>query len=243
VLADKSISLKKGQTWYDTDGSSKTNTFAQEWNRFTDYEPHPQNDNITAQFGTLVFQTATNAVPGGANAGSSVIAPGMPRIFLPNQLVQFTWYQVPYRYISSAKSYIRTLMGRVNQNDWYDWKSGELLYLNYKPHRYTPPVQKESLWIPGAFSTEKWCNIEFTFLSTSRVGSNLPTGDLPSKPTLQTANHNWVAAGHNLLPWFGNDTTGKKGFYYAVNPTDTAGNKSPTWPSFPFELLFTDPDI
>lgn len=238
VLADKSISLKKSQTWYDTDGTTKTNTFVGEWNRFTDFEPHPQNDNITAQQGTMIFHTASNTSPGGATPSASVQFSGMPRLFLPNQLIQFTWYQVPYRYISSSKSWIATMMGKVNQNDWYQWDAGELLYLNYKPKRYTPPVQAENLWIPGAFSTEKLCNIEFTFLGTSRTGSDVPVGDLAAKPALQTANHNWVAAGHNLLPWL---KTRK--FYYADFPDSTAANRVPTWLSFPFELLFTDPDL
>ena len=54
-------------------------------------------------------------------------------------------------------------------------------------------------------------------------------------------NANWVVGGHNLLPWL---TTRK--YYYATtyDPASPATQAKwfPSYNSFPFELLFTDPD-
>lgn len=231
VLADLTVPVKKNQYWYNAAGAQQLSTFAQEWTRFTDYQVHPQPETITAQQGTMQFATQSGGAP------NTYPLDALIRKTIPNQLIKMKWYQVPYRYVESANSYLDSLAGSINQNAWYGWPAGSLLYLNFLPHRYTPPVQALDLWLPGQYSTEKWCDIEFSFIQTNRTGTDLPQGTVvPGRPDMQNANPNWLAAGHNLLPWL---TT--LSYYYATSPI--AGSPAPTWPSSPFELLFTDPDV
>jgi len=223
VGLDEDISVASG-SWYDEGGTSRSFQYAKEWLRYTDYEYVPQFDNVSAQQGQMVFES-TDA----ANKKGFL---GSPRMFLPNQILKFWWFQVPYRYVTSANSYITKWVGRINQNAWYNWKPGQLLYLSYSPKRYSPPIPLEDDFWEGSFlTTQKLCNIEFTFLYTNR-----PATALAAAPT----NRHYVQAGHNLLPWF---QTRK--FYYAKSVASTAlgiPGDIPANLSFPIELLFTDPD-
>lgn len=237
VLPDAGI-RRKSSFWYPETGGGTTPqsfTYVEEWNRFCDWDMIPQNDYITQQRGSMQFKTGSGT---GAN-GLSYVA--MPRTFMPNAIFKVTWFLVPLRYIISPNSYLRRWRGRVNQFDWtgpggLQFNSGELLYMAYSQKKYTPPVQKIINLGGGSSvdSTSKLCNIELTFLHTSRVGT-----DLPADPT----NQNYVVGGHNLLPYPGGKASGSpvvpKGFYYAqTNDTD----HTPSWLSFPLEILFTDPD-
>lgn len=230
ILPDEDIELVDFDPgWTDVDGNPATGdqTYATEWMRFTDYQVVPQNDWVTCNVGSgFVFETSggsgdTTTDPG---AGGGAVYAAMPRILLPNEVVKFTWKQVPFRYYSSANSYLRRFRGKINQFDWYDWKAGELLYMTCNPIRYTPPILQPVNWIFGTTVVEKWCDMELIFLSTRRNGVNLPT---PS-------NANFIAAGHNLMPWQGDNQ-----FYYVRS----ASTQYPTFTSFPVELLFTDPDV
>jgi len=156
---------------------------------------------------------------------------------------------VPYRYVTSSNSYIaggpnRNWRGRVNQNPWWNWPAGSLLYMGYEVKKYSPPFNDIGTYpsylpINGSLSNvgsiigyERLCDIELTFLLTQRYMS----GSLGASIT----NGNYVAAGHNLLM---NLADGK--FYYATRPDLTGTNSvqnPPAWFSFPAEVLFTDPD-
>ena len=218
VLPDEDMETQE-LTWTDVDKAELTATVAWEWLRYTYYQSNPQNDWITASIGNgFTFQTFSGAEPKGA------VYAGMPRVLLPNEVIKLTWTQVPYRYYSSPNSFLRRFRGRINQFAWYDWDVGELLYLNCNPIRYTPPILQAANWLLGSTTVEKWCDMEMYFLATRRDGVDLPT----------PANANFIAAGHNLVPWQQNNL-----FYYAANATSLF----PQFTSFPFELLFTDPDI
>jgi hypothetical protein len=215
-------------SYFDDAGAGHAFAYAPEWLRYTDYDFIPQDNFITARQGQMVFRdgSAANGTP----------FDGMPRMYLPDQVLRFRWFQVPYRYITSPNSYIERFRGRINQFPWYNWPRGSLLYKNYDAKRYTPPVPKRVQFGPGfIYSTEKLVDIEFYFLLTRRTAASTPT--IP-------ANSSWVTAGHNLLPWFYD-----RGYHYAtVQGAKIAGIPQPgTWiPSYlscPFELLFTDPDF
>ena len=193
--------------------------YATEWWRFTEYQVAPQTDWATSNIGSdFIFQTLSGNSPG------STVFPAMPRMLMPNDVVKMTWHQVPYRYFSSPNSWLRLLRGYINQFAWYDWEAGELLYLSCNPIRYTPPILQPIQWIEGTTTVEKWATMELTFLSTRRVGQDLPA----SAPSA-----NYIIGGHNLLPWHGN-----RKFYYTKSNTTSA----PSFYSAPFELLWTDPD-
>lgn len=226
LLQDASITLQNGQTWYSPDGTANPNTvYAQEWLRFTDYELMAHPENITAQFGQMLFRTQSGAAP-----GNGVQFAGQPKIFLNSQTLRIRWFQVPWRYVESDNSWIRSQIGTINQFDFWRWKAGELLYLNYEPKRYTPPVpQLETL--DNIVTTRKLCDITFTFLYTKRTVLDAPTTPL--------ANPSFIPAGWNALPWLQN----RSGFFYASTDNAAAASQYPTYNSFPMQLLFTDPDV
>lgn len=226
LLADSSITLQNGQTWYSFDGSANTAAkYAQEWLRYCWYDLSPHPENITAQFGQMLLRTQSGAAP-----GNGVQFAGQPRIFLNTQVLKVHWLQVPFRFIESSNSWITQYIGTVNQYDFWKWKAGELLYINYEYKMYPPPVpQLETL--DNIVTTRKLCDITFTFLRTKRNGNDVPNTPL--------ANQNFVPAGHNLVPWLQNRT----GFYYASTDNAAAASQYPTYPSFPHQLLFTDCDI
>lgn len=202
-------------------------TYAEEWQRYTDISILPQNDYITGVQGQSIFKTLTALKPDGDIFG------GMPRLFLPNSILTMTWYDVPLRYMISANSYLNKYRGRVNQFAFYDTPSGdklfdpgELLYLSYTPRTRTSPVVSNMPWTGGDVTSVKFMDVQIQFLYTKRTGEDIPT----------TASSNYIAAGHNLNPYFP-----YRAFYYTIFK-DTSGTQSPQWLSFPVELLFTDPD-
>ncbi len=242
VLSDNSAG-NVVETVVNYDNTTKHVTAAQEWLRYTDWEPISQPDSVTATQGEMYFRSDALRIPfpGGAFPRYS----GMPRMFLNNQLIKFIWYQVPFTYISSTNSYINAFRGKINQLDWFNWSAGELLYLDYRIKRYTPPVPAlDQVPNPFAedpgnktFSTAKLVDVEFSFLDTVRT-----TND-----TYTPANRNWIVKGHNLLPYW----IDRKNFHYATtfNKADGAAPAGsdqtqwyPSWLSVPFSLLFTNPD-
>ena len=225
IVPDSELTIISALPYYDDGGIQRTATVVNEWQRFVDYGRFPINDFATFQQGQMVFQT-TGIDQLSTRANGSKY-PAMPKIFLPNSLIKLIWYGVPHRYITSPNSYLSRYVGRVNQNAFADWQSGQLLFMNANPTRYQMPIPPALAGI-STFSTTKLCNIEMTFLMTSRVS--------PDAPAL-APNRSWVTAGHNLLPWFKD-----RRFHYAHGQDNVATNQVPSWLSFRFELLFCDPD-
>lgn len=226
VLSDDDIDVPLfDKPWVDFDGKTapqQDQTYASEWKRFTDYQTVPQNDWATGQIGSdFIYQTGDGTGPG-ANGGLPFM--GMPHVLIPNEVIKLTWYSVPFRYYSSQYSYLRRFRGRINYLDFYDWKDGQLQFVCANPIRFTPPLLQPVNWLQGAQTVDKWCDIEMIFLATYRDGVNLPS---------QPANANYIVGGHNLLPW-----QGDRQFYYVQSKAKSV----PLWASFPFQLLFTDPD-
>lgn len=230
VAKDASIPLLKGQKFYDESNTQQTTVIAAEWIRYAWWQPLPQYDSITARFGQMVFQTQSGGEP------QNIPFPGMPRLFLPNQILKIYWSQVPLRYIYSSNSFLTRFGGYVNQTTFTTWKPGQLLYLGCTPKPYTPPVQQlDSLNFGSSgfiVSAEKWCDIEMNFLLTTRQVQDGPT---------PTANGNFIATGHNVHPWPGSTTT-TGGFFYATVKSGLSAKQKPVYPSTEFGLLFTDPD-
>lgn len=237
--------------WFVKNGNPNTFTYSPEWVRWCDYDLTPTDNTIQGQQGSLSMW----GVPG-KTSGIPFQSP--PWMWLPDQILKVKWYQVPYRYIISSNSYIagnsqRNWRGRINQNPWWNWPAGSLLYMGYSVTKYTPPnneVVSSSSYLPT--STDKnnqgtvknytrLCDIELTFLFTNRYRSGSLGADI--------TNQNYVAAGHNLLPNLSDNN-----FYYATRtPLVTTGPNAgqlgtasvqnpPAWYSFPVEALFTDPD-
>lgn len=220
-------------TWYDFDGTPKTSAYAQEWLRFTDFQVFPKPEMVTSQYGRMAFYTASGASPGGTDPSKAVTFPGFLRMVVPQAEIKMIWYQVPYSYMESANSRLVSYVGCVNQTDWWRWKAGELLYTGCTARKYSPPSPErvtDPETVNVAVSTPpKLCDVEMTFLFTRRTGT-----DVPSPP-----NRNWVAAGHNLMPWLKT-----RSFYYVAGggKSDNLATSPPTFLSREFALLFSNPD-
>jgi len=227
VLSDDSIELRP-LNYTDDSGNAVATTYANEYTRFTDYDGQPSAEYITAQQGQFVFRAAGVA---GNNNPEGATVPGQVRLLQNKSTIKFTWSQVPLSYIEPTfrdTSYIEDAIGHVNQLEWYGWPAGTLLFLAPTFRRYVPVNPGFSNWYEtSAVSTNKLVDIEFTFQRFA------PRTD-PALPPPPRPQHK-VTAGHNLLPWFG---AGGQYHYYAES---TIGDRS-LYPSFPFQLLFTDPD-
>jgi hypothetical protein len=244
VLPDNQVTTVLNSTWYDQDGVQIPYRFATEWLRYTVlqwFPVPPAEASVTAVQGTMNFVTSDGSPPGAVAPALGNAFAGMPRVFMPNTILKVTWYQVPYRYVTSPNSFFRQYLGRVNQKQWLNFYPGEMLYLNYTPIIYQPPNPDQVGWFAGIFSQEKWCDVELTFLVTTREGRKLPQGvNIPGHPELSDINPNWVIDGHNLQPWLG-----APGDFFYATVSNVAGQTAgrPLWLSGPIpEILFTDPD-
>jgi hypothetical protein len=236
VLPDESISNFTGH-WYDESGSNLSIPFSyvNEWLRFSDFLIQPAGDFITATIGNgMKFRTTQ---PPGPTSADGKTFTGQAKYYLPNSILKFTWYQVPYRYVLSANSYLEKYRGYINQNDWYNWKAGQLLYLNYAATRFTPPVPTAISWTgatdvfpTSGVSQAKLCDLELTFLLTRRNCTDAPV----------PANKNSIPAHNNVQKFLGDRL-----WHYisTVQNPDTDNTKGAAFfPSFPVEILFMDPD-
>jgi hypothetical protein len=227
ILPDSAITATLTE-WADEAGDPVENKFTNEYLRYTDYEILPDLDIITAQHGQMVFQAT--ASPPGANAKSFT---GMPRVYVPKAVVKVRWFQVPYTYVEHTDSLILRYLGYINQTDFKlgnrTWPAGSLLYRGVSARRYTPPVPDVAL-IGGlsVYSPEKLCDLEFYFEYTRRVNAS----PLSPAPT----NENRIQEGHNCMPWYGD-----RKFYYVTTKAASEDDQYPTYPSVPFQLLWTDP--
>lgn len=237
VTADSTITAQP-YTWFpETNGGTvaSSGVYYPEWQRFCDWDFLPLDEYVTQQRGGATFSTGTGTVPNNSPFQ------GSPRLFVPNQIFRMLWVGVPLRYVTSPNSYLQKWRGRINQNGWNGpmgptpipagagafFPPGSLLYMGYKPTKYQPPIAATYAPYFVGVDYSKLCNIELTFLYTSRVGTDLPP---------QPSNRNFVLTGHNDLPYFP-----KRQFFY-TQFKDNTGTVSPMFYSFPLELLFTDPD-
>ncbi len=246
-LTNANVGVDVGR-WTNEDGDLVDFVYCNEYDRFVEIDEKFDPKIVTATQGQIVFRTHDSSRPDGAAFA------GQPRIPYPETTIRMMWHQVPYHYISSRNSFLKRFALRVNQLPWtvqdYFFEPGELLYLGFDYVRYTPPFPvSEQLGnvLVGIFpvainapSLEKWANITLNFSYAPRTSAS---------PVPVMNNKNWIAAGHNLLPWFGpgNSNTGRRGFHYACSfdPTDRDDRRAwqPVYESAPLQVLFTDPDF
>lgn len=226
-------------SWYRPDGTQQSYSWAPEYLRYTDFDITPQDNQLQGQQGSMTLFKGAQAIP--------FTSP--PWLYLPDYLLKITFYQIPYRFVISPKSYISAApwRGRVNQNYLWFWPPGWLLYLTYNVRKYAPPTGlaqtlQNSSGLYTYFNYAQLCDVDLLFLVTNRRASS----SLGFSPT----NKNYVTgiqadgispgAGHNMLP---DMTTGK--YYYATRNDSTGAsstNNPPAWLSAPLECLFSDPD-
>lgn len=236
--------------WYKTDNSGVVKNYSAEWLRFTDVERIPAGSYLTSQAGQFVIDVASGFPPDG------VQVPGQLRLLMQSEGIKVTWYQVPYAYIDTGDpailSYISQGIGCINQyTSFGTYPSGSLLLEGVGVTRYTPPVPKYSSWggQSAIYGSQKLCDITFIFTFVRRTlgkdaglwlfGVNVvPPADATPRPPIIT---NVVQAGHNLSPYAHMGDQYYFGRTVVTNFTNATGRGK--YPSFPMELLFTNPGV
>jgi len=218
VIRDEAITVDT-RSYFNTAGVATDYLATTEYSRYTTIETEDLYQVVTAKQGAMVFR-------GGAPDGKPYMA--QPRIPLPDYLVTIIWYQVPARYLTSNNSYFRKYVGQINQRPWNGFGDGELLFLGAKASRwYSPPIPEMFSLTnengPLVTSTAKLVDIKMSFLGTKREAAATPV----------ITNENFIAKGHNCLPYWED-----KKFYYC----SSQNSNTPTFFSFPVDVLFTDPD-
>lgn len=227
-------------------------TYAMEWCRNTSYTLTPQNNSISSPSGSMIFPALGSAGP----PATFPILNAPPKSYLPDAVLTMTVFGVPYAYITDNNSFIsygggivgselnsgiymnQTFLGCINQNDWFNWPAGSLLFVNYSTKIYNQPYASitniGTLNAGGEWDEyAKLCDVTLTFLYTNR---NIGT---PVTPPYG----NWIAKGWNLQPYFAptNDFYFRTWEYVCANYPTMPNKQYPAWPSAPFELLLTDP--
>jgi hypothetical protein len=234
VAPDQAVPIKSG-SWIKPGGSSESFSYAGEQCRYVDFDITPENNTVQSQQGSFNFNS-DQTVPGTAQFTSA------PWFRLPDFRLSVTWYQVPFRYITSPNSFINNLnwAGRVNQNPFMFWDAGQLLYLNYTYKKYNVPNLETTTTtdLQGVSwnSYSKLCDITLNFLGTNR---QITVGGVSTS----LADGNYIAQGFNLQPYLYKN----RGFYYVSSPamapsTGLDSSGSACWQSAPFEAFFSDPD-
>lgn len=222
VLLDTSIP-RKFIVYYKDDGAAQNDFYASEWLRYVEIVEKPAAEYLTAVNGQLVFKMDVN--PGWGDIKDKAVPGGQLRQLIQSVMLEVKWHQVPYSFLLSTNSYIDRCMGRVNQNAWNNYPAGSLLLHSMTVDRvYTPPFPE---WIPfnGAFvpSQQKMCDLTFHMMKKN----------IAPKQAYTVTNNSHVPYGHNVI--FNTQDTN---WYYVENKVSGL----PLYPSFPFELLFTNPD-
>lgn len=225
VLPDKNLSVYK-LTFKNEDGNDEVKDHNQEFLRFTEYRRVPSSEYLTAENGQMIWKMNANP-PAPVVLQNIAVAGGQLRMLIRSAQVEYKFYEVPYSFVTSSKSFIARASGLVNQYDWNGHKAGSLLMLGTAIDRvYTSPfpewVDTGDGYVP---SQQKLCDLTFQMLERDQA----PAIDY----TDAGMSNNDIAYGHNLL--FNPQTAL---WYYAVNKN----TGKPTYASFPFQLLFANPD-
>lgn len=221
VLTDSRIPQQQLAYFDDTGAVVANKGYAEEWLRFTEIVYKPSAEFLTAVNGQMIFKTNA-AIVGLQN---QPVPGGQTRLLIKSQVLEVKWHCVPYTFIESRNSFIAYGQGRVNQRSWNGFAAGTLLYFGVNVDRiYTAPFPE---FIPFQGATvpkqQKLCDITFQFLLRDQAPAQAYT----------TTNGSHIPNGHNLIF---NARDGK--WYYVENYLSGL----PLYPSYPFELLFSNPD-
>lgn len=229
-------------SYWNTDGSAGGGIDSQEYLRYVDEdsEANPQLASFT--HGEFVLRTGSGSEPGGSGSGRPAAFPGTPWVLMPNGTFRVVWYAVPYSIYRDKTAPMWRYISHVNQQSFWGWEPGKLLYKGPSARKYTPTFPFYAQIGSGlggtigggttAFSSEKLCDIAFNFEFTMR--------EVTDPPDLAVVNGSWIPGGHNAMPWH------KTRLFYTV--TTPSSNNSlansewrPLYPSAPMHLLFTCP--
>lgn len=223
VLKDSSIPQQQF-SYYDDAGAVVANKgYAEEWKRFTEIIYKPAAEYLTAVAGQLAWKM--NANPGVLVWQNKPVLGGQLRQLVRSVNIEFKWYCVPYSFVLSNNSFLSAGLGRINQTTWNGFAAGSLLFAGVNVDRvYTPPFPEFILFNGASVpSQQKICDLTLNFVLRNQAPNQAYT----------VTNNSHVAYGHNLVL-----NGGDNNWYYVEN----INSGLPLYPSYPFQLLFSNPD-
>lgn len=271
IMLDNSKSTVSNTLRYYWPDKSKTSIYAYsdtefpniwpEWERFTFTRVEPRSEYLTAEKNTMFFYDPSGAI--GSVNGTTPTIPGNIKIPYPSQSITVQWFNVPYSFVTGEGAYdaegkpttttpLQIGLNTVNQHPFLGKPAGTLLFEGVKVNGIGTRPFPEYVELPAGsgkygFRYIRVCDLELTFIYRDPK----PAVDYAAvlKGTGIRQNNN-ILAGHNLLP------NARNGQYYAgvmtskiVDPNERNPAKYGAsfekqcvlYPSFPHQLLFTDP--
>ena len=223
--------------------------------RYTTFTSETSAEYLTLKGGTYKFSSDFDGTnPTGSVNINNVEIPGFyGKTLIPKTTLKMTWFDVPYNFVNpidAASTNIYSGLGRVNQNIFYGYAPGKLLYAGFS---YTQKMKNQFTRDIDDYLNANILNsqnlneilladITFNFLFLPFNSYSKNGGPYPSSPkgVLNPNNLSYVNAGHNLAqananlkyyPVVANDLTGAKA-------PPLSQRKKPPYLSYPFELMF-----
>lgn len=232
--------------YYNDKGEQKTVSGDpyREYARYITYTTETSAEFLTMKGGSFKFVSDVDQID------SQSIAGFYGKTLIPKVVLKMTWNIVPYSFIDpseDASTNIFQALGRVNQNWFFGYGPGELLFTGF-----TNTQKMKNQFDVFAYSLDQvadlprindilYTDITFSFLYIP-IYSYSKTGEIyPSSPKgiINPNNLSYVNAGHNLA-----QTQVNKQYYPVVSqdvevpaPSE-ARKKRPIYGSYPFELMF-----
>jgi hypothetical protein len=233
-------------TYYMDDGSQNaaSGNPIREYKRFTTYTTESSAEYLTMKGGAYKFASDVEQVNGQTIVGF------YGKTLLPKVVFKLTWFQVPYEFVdptNDASTNIYEALGRVNQNYWYGFEPGELLFTgftNTQKIRNQFDFNSYSLSDLATLPTLEsllYTDITLNFLYIPIFSTDVNGDPYPSEPAgiINPNNKSYINAGHNLAM----SNVNKR--YYPVVSEDVESpvpepefRKKPIYNSYPFELIF-----
>lgn len=232
-------------TYYTDDGSQDVaiGNPIREYKRFSTYTTESSAEYLTMKGGAYKFDSDVEQVNGQTIVGF------YGKTLVPKVVFKLTWFQVPYEFVdptNDASTNIYEALGRVNQNYWYGFEPGELLFTGFTN---TQKIRNQFTFDSYAISdlanlptleSLLYTDITFNFLYIPLFSTDVNGDPYPSEPAgiINPDNLSYINAGHNLA------MTNVNKRYYPVISEDPSPlpepnlRKKPIYGSYPFELMF-----
>lgn len=240
-------------TYYMDDGSQNVavGNPIREYKRFSTYTTESSAEYLTMKGGSYKFVSDVVDPP----VNNQTVVGFYGKTLVPKVVFKLTWFQVPYEFVdptNDASTNIYEALGRVNQNYFYGFEPGELLFTgftNTQKIRNQFDVISYNLSDLADLPTLEsllYTDITFNFLyipifSYDVDGNPYPSddeGNYAPAGVINPDNLSYINAGHNLA------MTNVNKRYYPVVSEDPSPlpepefRKKPIYNSYPFELIF-----
>jgi len=212
--------------------------------RFISYTTETAAEFLTMKGGAFKFESDVPQI-------NSQVLPGFyGKTLIPKVVVKLTWHMVPYAFVnptSVASTNIFQALGRVNQDWFFGYGPGELLFTGFTNNQkmknqfdVTNFFTKSDLTL-AKLNDILYTDVVFNFLYIQLYSYAIDGTFYPLNPAgiINPLNRSYINAGHNLAQ----SQVNKQ--YYPIVSSDTASpvtppnlRKRPIYDSYPFDLMF-----